>query len=689
MNLTKKIFKTFTIIFLAQLAVVGMWTISIYSSQDIYPSSIVDSLTKVDGSILEGIVLQNKMGSPLARDLVAYKLLELNNVDSAEFLKTISITGLISKFNLKRCIRIQEATICSKPNNMVALSFIPLRLEDKIVGYLKLEKSLKLVEEVNRKILSTIGITVLVVFIINGITLFMLWWKFLKPETSRLIQVIENEKEDPTLILEEYKRIQEIFLEVLERVKSAESEKLQLETQLQKVNLATQVAHDIRSPLEVLKGIKSDIDLLPEDSRRRMHMSINRIEEISFNLLKNHKQDIIPHSIIYSEDLLSILKNVTIEKSIEFRKSPSIEILESFDYNSYGLYSRIQGSTLKSIISNIINNGIDSSKGRAGVISIGLYSKDDTNVICIADYGNGIPKEIGSKIFNKGFTTKSSGNGLGLYNAKQDIEAVGGSIDFDSEIGKGTTFTITLPKSERPASFINSIDAFKYEKIIVLDDDLAFHEVWKKRLDGIESKVEHIHSVKEMLSRYQTLHPKILLLSDFELMDKNYDGIDTILKLNHSAHSVLVTARDEEQAIQDRCIKARIKLLPKTLVNYVKVNKGDSEVLKLDLVGHVILIDDDRLVQINWASYCRKKGLSFHGYKSIDEFIAASTVFDKSSKIYIDSNLENGIKGEVESEKIFQLGFFNLYLATGYEKGWIKKPAWIKDIYSKRPEDIG
>ena len=57
-------------------------------------------------------------------------------------------------------------------------------------------------------------------------------------------------------------------------------------------------------------------------------------------------------------------------------------------------------------------------------------------------------------------------------------------------------------------------------------------------------------------------------------------------------------------------------------------------------------------------------------------------------KIYIDSNLGDNIKGEIESEKIFNLGFKNLYLATGYGKEFIQKPPWIIEVLSKGPEII-
>jgi len=447
--------------------------------------------------------------------------------------------------------------------------------------------------------------------------------------------------------------------------------------------VATQAAHDIRSPLEMLKGIKDDIAPLPEESRRRIQMGINRIEEITFNLLKTHKQtsQILP--AIKSEELLSLITSVVTEKNIEYRTCTEITIKELYDTNSYGLFSKIHRNSLKSIISNLVNNAIESFNGKRGIVTVTLNSYEGRNAVSVHGNGPAIDPNVSDMIFTKGFTTKTNGNGIGLYNAKLDLEAVGGTLSFTTEIGKGTTFTISLPKSEAPPSFIASIDAYKYDRIIVLDDDSAFHEVWNKRLEGLESKVEHIYSVEVMFSKYQVLHPKILLLSDFELMDKDLDGIDTILKLGHSEYSVLVTARNEEQAIQDRCLAAGIKILPKSLVNYVEVIKDES------CRPQIILIDDDRLIHINWSNYCKKSGLSFKSFKSIEEFLKVSSSIDNTSRIFIDSNLGDGIKGEIESEKIFALGFLNLYLATGYEKGSVQRPAWIKEVFSKSPENIG
>ena len=511
----------------------------------------------------------------------------------------------------------------------------------------------------------------------------------------------ENLPSEVKLISDKLSKLKEsIIIAETARIELAQAEKIS--------KVATQVAHDIRSPLEMFKGLKDELSLLPESSRRRIQLGINRIEEITFNLLKNHKVSSKVYTVHKSEEILSILEGILTEKSIEFRGCEKILIEESFNPHSYGLFSLIDRGNLKSIISNLINNSVDAFEGNAGRVSLRLYSKDNQNIIEILDNGSGISEDLAMNLFTKGFTTKKNGNGLGLYNAKQDIEAAGGTLTFTTDLGKGTTFTITLPKSEAPSTFIDAILTEKYERIIVLDDDPAFHEVWSKRLEGLESKVEHIYSVKEMFSKYQALHPKILLLSDFELMDNEFDGIDIIQKFQHADHSVLVTARFEEQAIQDRCFENGIKLLPKSLVNYVKVIKSQSEHSSLNLFesaaekssfypkgeeagieskkSPIVLIDDDKFVHINWSLICKKIGLDLHVFYSIDDFLKLAHTFDKGTRIYIDSHLGDGIQGEFESEQIFNLGFDNLFLTTGYQKEDINKPSWIKEIYSKGPD---
>lgn len=656
-------------------------------------------------------------------------------------LKDIKKIDYIKDVNVRRLDYNQFNGLKEDVHNLI----IPENIDSNLPYYLVF----RINQTSHASILSTLLIPLLVflfTFTLIYFSIVFIMKKFFKPLS---LLVLENNQQIDYKQTSDIEASGEIAV-LISKIQKSQQIKILLESEKNNFKLATQLAHDIRSPLEVLKGLKDEMTTFPESSRKRIQLSISRIEEIAFNLLRNHKQLSGIEGELEPEELLGLISSVITEKNIEFRNLPGKEIVESLDSSSYGLFSKIQRGTLKSILSNLINNSFESFNSSNGIVEVTLFSKDGFNVIAVRDNGQGIEPGILSTLFTKGFTTKKTGNGLGLFNAKQDIEAVGGTIVCESEVGKGTTFTISLPKSEAPATFIGSIDAYKYERIIVLDDDPAFHEVWAKRLEGLESKVEHIHSVEEMLSKYQALHPKILLLSDFELMDKHLDGIDTILKLGHSEHSVLVTARNEEKAIQDRCLAAGIKLLPKSLVNYARVNKelsessqhidasklgsagmvGDSmavgagpvpEALKFgfvegaqdnpskayneyveekgkrssDTLGSqnlkfpIVLVDDDRLVHLNWKSHCKKNGLDFHGFYSIEAFLGDSSSFDKASRIYIDSNLGDGIKGEIESEKIFALGFLNLYLATGYHKDSIQKPFWIKEVFSKSPECIG
>jgi signal transduction histidine kinase len=66
-------------------------------------------------------------------------------------------------------------------------------------------------------------------------------------------------------------------------------------------------------------------------------------------------------------------------------------------------------------------------------------------VITISDNGKGIDEEVKDRVFEPKFTTKSSGMGLGLPMAKNIIETYNGTIIFNSQSNKGTTFIITLP----------------------------------------------------------------------------------------------------------------------------------------------------------------------------------------------------------------------------------------------------
>lgn len=99
-----------------------------------------------------------------------------------------------------------------------------------------------------------------------------------------------------------------------------------------------------------------------------------------------------------------------------------------------------------------------------------------------------------------------------------------------------------------------------------------------------------------------------------------------------------------------------------------------------------VLIDDDKIVRIGWETQAKKKGIKLSTFQSVSDFLGSSSLIPIETIIYVDSNLGGGIKGEIESEKIFKMGYKNIFLATGYSNSDLNLEAtpWIKGSSSKR-----
>jgi two-component system sensor histidine kinase HydH len=111
---------------------------------------------------------------------------------------------------------------------------------------------------------------------------------------------------------------------------------------------------------------------------------------------------------------------------------------------------KIDPDRINQVLLNLYLNAIE-AMAPGGQLQIEVSGSEANSglKIRVADTGHGIAGEDLSKIFDPYFTTKSSGTGLGLAIAHNIVEAMGGTIEVNSEAGKGTTFTLTLPIREK------------------------------------------------------------------------------------------------------------------------------------------------------------------------------------------------------------------------------------------------
>jgi signal transduction histidine kinase len=346
-------------------------------------------------------------------------------------------------------------------------------------------------------------------------------------------------------------------------------ERKNLEKNAAMLTIAQQVSHDIRSPLAALNMILDDLHDFPEEKRQIIRNAISRIKDIANGLSIKKRINIIQppkegeevlkprlssHMILYS------VENMISEKHMS-RPRDQFKIHADFAPESYGFFSYIDPIEFQRVISNLLNNSIESGPGVEIRVSIESPTADSV-IVQIEDNGRGIPAKVMDQIGKRGFTFgKESGSGLGLHHAMTSIQNWGGTIKIDSNEKKGTRVTITLPRSNPPDWFKNSIDLSAVKQTVIVDDDESVHSIWKKKIarDSI-----HLKSPDE-------LRKMLFNLDDHEFIGDSTNGLALIKELDISTQSILVTSRFDSRKIQADCENMALKIIPKFMAPQIQI----------------------------------------------------------------------------------------------------------------------
>ncbi len=205
--------------------------------------------------------------------------------------------------------------------------------------------------------------------------------------------------------------------------------------------LAARLAHDLRNPLSVIKNTVEIMESKPKfriEDRviyyNRLHRAIDRISHQIEDVL----DFVRPLTLAFEKHLVNDVISSAMEK-ITVPDSVKITLPDNF------IYLVCDFTKLEVVFTNLIINAIQAMDNK-GQVDIKIVEFDKHITIQIADTGCGIPQNIMSKIFEPLFTTKQTGTGLGLASCKKIIEQHDGTIEISSTEGRGTVFTIKLPK---------------------------------------------------------------------------------------------------------------------------------------------------------------------------------------------------------------------------------------------------
>ena len=206
------------------------------------------------------------------------------------------------------------------------------------------------------------------------------------------------------------------------------------------VGLSNETAHQLGTPssslmawTEVLKETYPDDELLPE-----MDKDVKRLERIAERFSKIGS---VPEPVDSS-------MNEVLQHVIEYmsrRTSQKVEIVCHIP--SEDVVVKMNASLFEWVIENLCKNAVDAMGGE-GTITLTMMTEGQQVIIEVQDTGKGIRKKDIKNVFTPGFTTKKRGWGLGLSLAKRIVEEYHKGHIFvkSSEVGKGTTFRIEMPK---------------------------------------------------------------------------------------------------------------------------------------------------------------------------------------------------------------------------------------------------
>lgn len=238
----------------------------------------------------------------------------------------------------------------------------------------------------------------------------------------------------------------------IEKRKKSEEERIQVEKMATVGTLAAGVAHELNNPLMgILNYIQYVKDKLPKKDKKHeilqnAEKEVVRSSNIVKNLLTFSRTSKEGEERFTEKNIEEVVDRVT---NLLAYKLKDITLTKKFKKE---LIAPIQENKFQQVVLNLLGNAIDSLQGsKIKKIVVTGENKGNNIEISIADTGKGVSNELKEKIFDPFFTTKEvgKGTGLGLSICKNIISQHRGSLHLTTKKGKGTTFTIRLPKKQK------------------------------------------------------------------------------------------------------------------------------------------------------------------------------------------------------------------------------------------------
>jgi signal transduction histidine kinase len=351
-----------------------------------------------------------------------------------------------------------------------------------------------------------------------------------------------------------------------------------------------QIAHDIRSPLAVLEMMTPLLEGIDEDKRKIIRGATHRIRDIANSIQSGGMPSKKSGSLLRNRAvnatngleavlIFPLIESIFSEKRIQFGEKKNIQLILDQSEATYGIFCEIEVNAFQRIVSNILNNAIESLVSESGKVKVTINAVGGEGAIIFSDTGCGISEENMKTIGNRGASFgKKQGSGLGLSHAMENISNWNGRLEISSTVNLGTSITIFLPLSPVPDWFVSSLNFDDKTKIHIVDDDSSIHLLWNQRFHDRRIKLPDMFfnftspEIFEAYIKSQTAGlDNALFLIDYEYVGSSRNGIQIISSNGIADRSILVTSRYDDQSIRAECIKNNIKVIPKSMSGFIPI----------------------------------------------------------------------------------------------------------------------
>ncbi len=273
--------------------------------------------------------------------------------------------------------------------------------------------------------------------------------KSLKTISDKLNETRLNKKNEKILLSASSKEINLLingYNQMVDELEKSAIKLAQSEREEAWREMAKQVAHEIKNPLTPMRLTVQSFQrkFNPEDPN-----IVQKMRDYSETLIQQIDTMTSVASAFSNFASMPAQQNETLNvvAVVELALDIFNEDQIVFESSAPEIISKIDRTQLIRIITNLVKNAIQAipESQEEKRVAVSVKKEKDNVLIVVEDNGVGIKEEDKIRIFEPKFTTKSSGMGLGLGIIKNIIENYKGSIDFETEYGKGTRFTVSLP----------------------------------------------------------------------------------------------------------------------------------------------------------------------------------------------------------------------------------------------------